>query len=178
VRSADLPNWGCLLTLVLTPALDEGVRAWTTGPPGTRVGTLRGRPVDRLNSTTDQKAGSAQARGFQAAVTGQPERQVKAQRRAPARATSARQGMVARGTHGQWRSAQEGRKFPGLSAPQPGTDVWTRPDVSRDLGVFDMRGITRGTKSRILMGNLACGAGGRVNKTAGREPMRRRSSSS
>jgi hypothetical protein len=24
--------------------------------------------------------------------------------------------------------------------------------------VFDMRGITRGTKSRILMGNLACGA--------------------
>ena len=53
-----------------------------------------------------------------------------------------------------------------------------RPGVSRDLGVVDMRGITRGTRSRILMGNLAYAAGGRVTNIAGREQTRRRSSSS
>jgi hypothetical protein len=149
------------------------------GPPDTGVGTLRRWPVDRLNSTTDQKVESAQARGFQVAVTGQPERQVKAQRRAPARATFARQGIVAEGDSRAMAVGPGGPEVSrSLSSATSGTDVWTRPDVSRDLGVLDIRGITRGTKSRILMRNVARAAGGRVTKTARREPMRRRSSSS
>jgi hypothetical protein len=56
-----------------------------------------------------------------------------------------------------------------ISAPMPS---------SRRPSVDDMRGIMRGTKSRIFMGNLARAADGRVTKPPGREQMRRCSSSS
>jgi hypothetical protein len=61
----------------------------------------------------------------------------------------------------------------GLRPAQVGAEA--EPRASSPV---DLRGMTRGTKVRILMGNFVGGGGCSVNKTAGRERIRRRSSSS
>jgi hypothetical protein len=82
-----------------------------------------------------------------------------------------------------WRAQFRGQDL-AVSGPSADLPNWmpanSGPEAGRTWSIAAAlgwsRGIIRGTKSWILMGNLACAGGGRVTKTACREPMRRRGS--